>query len=188
MGKGRGSVAGWGRWDRARGGQLESCCSRLPRPDPARDTTDLLREGTIPPGDPPQGTSGGYPGGGYPRVSPWPRVPTPPGRFVGRLYRPDILRDAVGSLRARKCAQGGGGRTRSTALAPPRPPCRAERTLNGTLTCEGPFNVAGPYRHGGNPWVKGLGGGRRFLGSPTPSRGRSPVSGPRVPPGNKYRH
>ena len=33
--------------------------------------------------------------------------------------------------------------------------------MNGTLTCEGPFNAAGLTREWGNPWDQGLGGGRR---------------------------
>ena len=132
----------------------------------------------IPPRGPREGTQAGdtpeYPPGlGYPL----PRVGSS-AVCTGQTY----FVTQWGACVREKCAQGGGGRTSYAALAPPRPPCRAERTLNGTLTCEGPFNVAGPYRHGGNPWVKGLGGGRRFLGSPTPSRGKSPVSGPRLPP------
>jgi len=164
----------------SRPGWVVNCRSRLPRPHSARDTTNLFRESTIPPGDPPRGPREGTQAR-IPRSIPKPRVPTPLGGLRVVCVRP-YLTECGEPARDKN---GLAGRRRIKAQTPSRPTdphSVTECTLNGTLTCEGPFNGAECYRNGGNPWEKGLGGGRRFLGSPTLPQGRSPASGTRVFP------
>ena len=122
-------------------------------------------ESTIPPGDPPRGPREGTQAR-IPRSIPKPRVPTPLGGLRVVCVRP-YLTECGEPARDKN---GLAGRRRIKAQTPSRPTdphSVTECTLNGTLTCEGPFNGAECYRNGGNPWEKGLGGGRRFLGSPT---------------------
>ena len=136
------SVAGWGRWDCARGGLLLSCCSRLPRPDPVRDTAYLFGEGAIPPG-----ILSGYPGGdtlAYPSHLGYPL----PWEARGRLGQTYHLRGYRGAFVRNNFA---GRRLKDGPPSRPTDPIsELKQSLNGTLTCEGPFYVDVQPKRGGN--------------------------------------
>ena len=90
------SVAGWGRWDCARGGWRYSYRPRLPRLFPARDILKSVWEFAIPPG-----ILGGYPGEDTPEYPSSLGYPLP-WEACGRLGQNYHRGVDLGSLRALK--------------------------------------------------------------------------------------